>query len=115
MTEPIKRAEEYFEIKQKQHYDNGGYALGINTDYRKNFVLDLMESFANLRVRESCKATWISVDDRLPEKRQDVLWSCIGDKKIYHERYLVDMLEPYYVTEYTHWQPLPEPPSSNKH
>jgi hypothetical protein len=55
------------------------------------------------------KQEWISVDERLPEIYQDVLWSdgrSIGmDFRTFDGKWCDgDCHEP------THWQPLPEPP-----
>jgi len=68
-----------------------------------------LESYA----KQVAESKWISAEDKLPERGQDVLWGCVDEDTISHERYLIDMPASYYVTEYTHWQPLPKKPEPN--
>ena len=56
---------------------------------------------------------WISVEDKLPEDGQKVLFSRFNEKGVYCGDYLFNRgfasqgRDYYYIT---HWMPLPEPP-----
>lgn len=50
---------------------------------------------------------WISVKDRLPEIKQEIL--VFGEPGIFIDEYNGDM-----VVWATHWMPLPEPPESEE-
>lgn len=62
--------------------------------------------------------SWISVKDKLPNPKQWVLW-LDGNKTMHapfvHIDYINERQEACvnYLHNYTHWQPLPEPPSDD--
>ena len=87
-------------------------------------VIDSMPAADVVEQEQESKPTngWISVEDRLPEKNQAVLgwykdnpfagytygvvsWNGKGWVFVYAQRY---------VTNVTHWMPMPEPPKTEK-
>jgi len=63
---------------------------------------------------ERLRGGWISVDDRLPNERQQVLTCDVYDR-IYHCTYIkYNFKLKFHCDDHskvTHWQPLPQPPS----
>lgn len=71
MPEPIKRAEEELQNAYEKKYSNQGVGYKDSTLYGtyKKVVVKAMESFADIRVRESCKAQ----EDEMLKKLNAVL------------------------------------------
>ena len=55
---------------------------------------------------------WISVKDRLPKQKQDIIaWGNGSVQLVYCDKdKFYDVYELRIVLNITHWQPLPEPP-----
>ena len=57
---------------------------------------------------------WVSVEDRLPENNEKVLFTRVGEEAVFYGTYSYGhfrLHSPYfhYYSNITHWMPLPEP------
>lgn len=60
------------------------------------------------------KTRWISVEERLPENREEVLCYYAKYDRIISNNYEqhTDQDKDWFIKNFSHWQPLPSPPKS---
>lgn len=82
--------------------------------YHDNRKSSTIFSEAADAIEELSKPRWVSVTERLPEKRKWVLCRCeasiIEVLRWENNEWYHDPMHVYYPSFVTHWMPLPEPP-----
>lgn len=93
-----------------------GESGGKCNDYVKQQAADMLEKLA--AEKDAKKPEWISVKDRLPEKKHEVylcsLDSCLFQGSQYIDIRLFDSDGKWRNGTVTHWMPLPEPPKEEE-
>lgn len=85
-------------------FDYAAYCKPYGESLRNEARNNLEEYIAELEAAQR----WIPVSERLPEERQNVL-ALDKTGTAYHWEYSRS-LSNIFVSDYTHWMPLPEPP-----
>ena len=81
---------------------------------RKNgeYLNDTFTEKFDIWLARAAQSEWISVEERLPEAHDDILvYTCDGD--IYPILAICRDITWIGISGATHWQPLPEPPTTN--
>lgn len=86
----------------REEFEKKLYNMFVKEDYSLDTIISWAISYGELHNH------WISVEDKLPEYDQKVLW-CWDDGLISIGRVALDEqhIEAGYIT---HWMPLPQPP-----
>ena len=95
---------EWLEAIRKKYIHGGDEGF----DMKRNEALDLAISALS-------RDSWISVEERLPERSENVLTAAKGDRV--RENFLISAERDewsYDSYSVTHWMPLPEPPKEDK-
>ena len=107
-------------VWDKHHNSYSVYSRSYGSYWQKD-LSDLAEILAlRERVEQLEQGGWISVDDRLPEIDEFALWLDGKQSMGHHQPFVhVDKINKRgeclvnYLHNYTHWQPLPQPPKEN--